>query len=70
MYLIAILLLIMIVLTLINGMVFFKKLVKLQQENNELIKKLLDKSEEKNENIAMPSAELEKLKSEFMKIKK
>tara|TARA_B100001996_G_scaffold145540_1_gene110838 strand:- start:2474 stop:2686 length:213 start_codon:yes stop_codon:yes gene_type:complete len=70
MYLIAILLLIMIVLTLINGMVFFKKLIKLQQENNELIKKLLNKNKEKNENTAMPSAELEKLKSEFMKSKK
>ena len=70
MYLIALLLLIMIILTLVNGMVFFKKLIKLQQENNELLQKLLDKNKAKNENSAMPSVELEKLKTEFMKSKK
>ena len=34
------LLLIMVILTLINGIVFFKTLIKLQKENNDLIKKL------------------------------
>jgi len=70
MYLIALLLLIMIILTLVNGMVFFKKLIKLQQENNELLQKLLDKNKVENESSAMPSVELEKLKTEFMKSKK
>ena len=31
---------IMIVLTLINGLIYFKKLIKLQEESNELLKKL------------------------------
>ncbi len=61
------LLLIMVILTLINGIVFFKTLIKLQKENNDLIKKLLTKEERVNEKPkAMPSADLEKLKYEYM----
>ena len=40
MKLIALLLFIMIVLTLINGIVFMKKLVKLQKENNNLLREI------------------------------
>lgn len=70
MNLIVLLLSIMVILTFINGVLFFKKLVKLQKENNELLQKLLDKDEVKSESKAMPSEELEKLKAEFMKSKK
>ena len=60
------LLLIMVILTLINGIVFFKTLIKLQKENNDLIKKLLNKEKSDNKPTAMPSADLEKLKYEYM----
>jgi|TARA_B100000959_G_scaffold121401_1_gene127593 hypothetical protein len=70
MNLVALLLSIMVILTFINGVLFFKKLVKLQKENNELLQKLLDKDKVKSESKAMPSEELEKLKAEFMKSKK
>ena len=43
MKLIALLLFIMIVLTLINGLVFMKKLIKLQKENNSLLKEIVNK---------------------------
>jgi len=68
MKLIALLLFIMIVLTLINGLVFMKKLIKLQQENNQLLKKISENktSEHKNENAPMPHTELEKYKTQFM----
>jgi len=68
MKLIALLLFIMIVLTLVNGLVFMKKLIKLQQENNQLLKKISEKktSEHKNENAPMPHTELEKYKTQFM----
>ena len=68
MKLIALLLFIMIVLTLINGLVFMKKLIKLQQENNQLLKKISENktSEYKNENAPMPHMELEKYKTQFM----
>ena len=68
MKLVALLLFIMIVLTLINGLVFMKKLIKLQQENNQLLKKISEKktSEHKNENAPMPHTELEKYKTQFM----
>ena len=71
MKLIALLLFIMIVLTLMNGIIFFKKLIKLQQENNNLMRNILEKINPNNngdENkTAMPSADLEKLKAEYMK---
>ncbi len=60
------LLLIMVILTLINGIVFFKTLIKLQKENNDLIKKLLSKENSDSKPTAMPSADLEKLKYEYM----
>jgi cell division protein FtsL len=68
MKLVALLLFIMIVLTLINGLVFMKKLIKLQQENNQLLKKISENktSERKNENEPMPHTELEKYKTQFM----
>ena len=58
---------IMIVLTLINGLVYFKKLIKLQEENNELLKKLLKEDIKEENNDALPYNEIEKLKTEFMK---
>lgn len=68
MKLVALLLFIMIVLTLINGLVFMKKLIKLQQENNQLLKKISENrtSEHKDENAPMPHTELEKYKTQFM----
>tara|TARA_B100001564_G_C20418675_1_gene569100 strand:+ start:279 stop:500 length:222 start_codon:yes stop_codon:yes gene_type:complete len=69
MEMIQLLLFIMIILTLLNGLLFFKKLIKLQEETNDLLKDLCDKNNNKNlddsEN-AMPSDELEKLKASFM----
>ena len=67
--LVQILLFIMVILTLLNGLLFFKKLIKLQEETNTLLKKLSDK--EKSENIsspnnAMPTDEIEKLKASCM----
>ena len=67
--LIQLLLFIMIILTLLNGLLFFKKLIKLQEETNSLLKKLCDK--EKSENIstpnnAMSTEEIEKLKASYM----
>ena len=67
--LIQLLLFIMIILTLLNGLLFFKKLIKLQEETNTLLKKLCDK--EKSENIsspnnAMSTEEIEKLKATYM----
>ena len=64
-----ILLFIMVILTLLNGLLFFKKLIKLQEETNTLLKKLCDK--EKSENIttpnnAMSTEEIEKLKASYM----
>ena len=61
MKLIALLLFIMVVLTLINGLVFMKKLIKLQKENNDLLKEIAN-----NKNAPMPHTELEKYKTQFM----
>ena len=67
MKLIALLLFIMIVLTLINGLVFMKKLIKLQKENNNLLKEIANKNNDtKNDNAPMPHTELEKYKTQFM----
>ena len=57
----------MIVLTLINGLIFFKRLIKLQEENNKLLTQLLSKKETSNTGEAMASEDLEKLKTEYMK---
>ncbi len=67
MKLIALLLFIMIILTLINGLVFMKKLIKLQKENNNLLKEIANKNNDtKDENAPMPHTELEKYKTQFM----
>ena len=68
MKLIALLLFVMIILTLINGLVFMKKLIKLQKENNSLLKKIAEGKNDttKNDNAPMPHTELEKYKTQFM----
>ena len=68
MKLIALLLFIMIVLTLINGLVFMKKLIKLQKMNNSLLKEIAEKinNTSKKDNAPMPHTELEKYKTQFM----
>ena len=68
MKLIALLLFVMIILTLINGLVFMKKLIKLQKENNNLLKKIAESinNTTKNENTPMTHTELEKYKTQFM----
>ncbi len=68
MKLVALLLFIMIILTLINGLVFMKKLIALQKENNALLKQLLENTSNKknDENAPMPHTELEKYKTQFM----
>jgi uncharacterized protein YxeA len=68
MKLIALLLFIMIVLTLINGLVFMKKLIKLQKENNNLLKEIANNKNNntKDDNSPMPHTELEKYKTQFM----
>ncbi len=47
MKLVALLLFVMIILTLINGLVFMKKLIALQKENNALLKELLQNTSNK-----------------------
>ena len=67
--LIQLLLFIMIILTLLNGLLFFKKLIKLQEETNTLLKKLCDKEKSANistPNNAMSTEEIEKLKASYM----
>ena len=67
--LVQILLFIMIILTLLNGLLFFKKLIKLQEETNTLLKKLCDKEKSANistPNNAMSTEEIEKLKASYM----
>ena len=68
MKLIALLLFIMIVLTLVNGLVFMKKLIKLQKENNRLLKEIAKNKniDVQHSNAPMPHTELEKYKTQFM----
>ena len=68
MKLIALLLFIMIVLTLINGLVFMKRLIKLQKENNNLLKEIANNknNDTKDDNAPMPHTELEKYKTQLM----
>lgn len=73
MEIIQLLLFIMIILTLLNGIMFFKKLIKLQEEANVLLRKLLENknSTDNRSNNPMPSEDLEKLKTSYMaKMKK
>jgi hypothetical protein len=73
MEIIQLLLFIMIILTLLNGIIFFKKLIKLQEEANVLLRKLLENknsTDNKSDN-PMLSEDLEKLKTSYMaKMKK
>tara|TARA_B100001564_G_scaffold119882_1_gene99895 strand:- start:1500 stop:1739 length:240 start_codon:yes stop_codon:yes gene_type:complete len=69
MELIQLLLFIIIVLTLLNGLLYFKRLIKLQEETNYLLKKLNNKNEsesKKDSKSAMPTEDLEKLKASYM----
>jgi len=52
---------------LLNGIIFFKKLIKLQQETNQLLLKILAKSKNVKKSDAMSSEELEKIKHEYLK---
>ncbi|MBT3549293.1 MAG: hypothetical protein HOI56_05520 [Gammaproteobacteria bacterium] len=65
--LIQLLLLTMVILTLLNGIVFFKKLIKLQQETNRLLSELLMKNRDSKKDGAMSSEDLENLKHEYLK---
>ena len=67
MELVQLFLFIMIVLTLLNGLIFFKRLIRLQEENNKLLTKLLSEKQSSDNNQAMASEDLEKLKTEYMK---
>ncbi len=64
---IQLLLLTMVILTLLNGIVFFKKLIKLQQETNLLLSKILTKNENIKKSDAMSTKDLESLKHEYLK---
>ena len=64
---IQLLLFILVILTLLNGIIFFKKLIKLQQETNQLLLKILAKNDNVKKSDAMSSEELEKIKHEYLK---
>ena len=64
---IQLLLFMMVILTLLNGIIFFKKLIKLQQETNQLLLKILAKNKNVKKSDAMSSEELEKIKKEYLK---
>tara|TARA_B110000438_G_C15299593_1_gene430554 strand:- start:57 stop:278 length:222 start_codon:yes stop_codon:yes gene_type:complete len=64
---IQLLLFMMVILTLLNGIIFFKKLIKLQQETNQLLLKILAKNDNVKKSDAMSSEELEKIKHEYLK---
>ena len=57
----------MAILTLLNGIIFFKKLIKLQQETNQLLLKILTKDKNIKKSDAMLSEDLEKIKHEYLK---
>ncbi|MDB3972730.1 hypothetical protein N9391_00415 [Gammaproteobacteria bacterium] len=64
---IQLLLFMMVILTLLNGIIFFKKLITLQQETNQLLLKILAKNGNVKKSDAMSSEELEKIKHEYLK---
>ena len=64
---IQLLLFMMVILTLLNGIIFFKKLIKLQQETNQLLLKILTKDKNLKKSDAMSSEDLEKIKHEYLK---
>ena len=57
----------MVILTLLNGIIFFKKLIKLQQETNQLLLKILTQDKNVKKSDAMSSEDLEKIKHEYLK---
>ena len=57
----------MVILTLLNGIIFFKKLIKLQEETNRLLLKILTKNKSVKKSDAMSSEDLEKIKHEYLK---
>ena len=61
-------LLIFFILTTVIGLVFMNRLIKLQKENNELLKNMLENksSDHKSNDGPMPHTELEKFKTQFM----
>ena len=70
MELIQLLLFIMINVALLFVLVYFKRLINLQEETNKLLQKLYDEKTLKssdNKKTAMPSDELEKLKASYMR---
>ena len=68
MNIIILLLLIFFIVTTIIGLVFMNRLIKLQKENNELLKNVLEgeSSDYQNNDGPMPHTELEKFKTQFM----
>ena len=61
-------LLIFFILTTVIGLVFMNRLIKLQKENNELLRNMLENksSDHKSNDGPMPHTELEKFKTQFM----
>jgi hypothetical protein len=57
----------MVILTLLNGIIFFKELIKLQEETNRLLLKILTKNKDVKKSDAMSSEDLEKIKHEYLK---
>ena len=68
MNIVILLLLIFFILTTVIGLVFMNRLIKLQKENNELLKNMLENksSDHKSNDRPMPHTELEKFKTQFM----
>ena len=68
MNIVILLLLIFFILTMVIGLVFMNRLIKLQKENNELLKNMLEdnSSDYKSSDGPMPHTELEKFKTQFM----
>ena len=68
MNIVILLLLIFFILTMVIGLVFMNRLIKLQKENNELLKNMLEdqSSDHKSNDGPMPHTELEKFKTQFM----
>ena len=68
MNIVILLLLIFFILTMVIGLVFMNRIIKLQKENNELIKNMLENksSNHKSTDGPMPHTELEKFKTQFM----
>ena len=68
MNIVILLLLIFFIITTIISLVFMNRLIKLQKENNELLKNMLESksSDHNGSDGPMPHTELEKFKTQFM----